>query len=235
MDEKNNGDEKERLRSHAAIGRVVTGVVHESRNILTGALSFAQVGKRKTGEPEAKELFTRIERELFRVLEIFNHTLDVARGRTSGAPVGAVDVQPALRSVRALIREQARLADVKVIFATPDHIPAVLAHERYVVQILLNLCINALHASPPGATVRVSVTDDGDAIDVRVSDGGKGVPRDSREKIFEPFYTTKGEAGSGLGLSASREMAQEIGGDLSLVTSGDGGATFSLRLKKANA
>jgi signal transduction histidine kinase len=215
---------------------VVTGVVHESRNLLTGILSFAQLGKRGIADPEkATELFTEIEAEALRALEIFEHLLAVARGPgPRGGDEGRlaprpVDVGKPIGTVRALLREQARAADLSLEVRIPPGLPKVRAIDRYLVQILLNLCLNAFQASPPGSTVRLEASHEGERVVIRVSDAGDGVPHDRREEIFRPFFTTKDE-GTGVGLSESRRMAEELGGELTLATGVDGGATFCLTL-----
>jgi len=97
-------------------------------------------------------------------------------------------------------------------------------------QVLINLIDNAAHAAGPGGTVRVSAWCEGDQVIIDVNDSGPGVPLEVQNRIFEPFFTTKPAGqGTGLGLSLSRRIALDHGGDLRLVRQSQG-ATFRLEL-----
>ncbi len=100
-------------------------------------------------------------------------------------------------------------------------------------QVLVNLLLNAIDASPRGGLVRVEGAARGDGVDLVVTDEGPGVPPVARDEIFDPFFTTKrpGE-GTGLGLSIAREIVEAHGGALSLDSNGDGrpGAAFRVHL-----
>jgi signal transduction histidine kinase len=95
---------------------------------------------------------------------------------------------------------------------------------------LSNLLLNALQATPHGGRVElVAAASDGELV-ISVQDSGSGVPLDLRERIWEPFFTTR-QRGTGLGLAIVRKRVQEVGGTAVLVSGNGGGALFQLRLR----
>ena len=101
-------------------------------------------------------------------------------------------------------------------------------------RILVNLLRNARQAIEASGrrkgVIRVSATDDGESCVVRVSDDGPGINARMAGRLFEPFVSGGGSDGTGLGLTISRELAANHGGDLRLVDTGPGGTTFELQL-----
>ena len=98
-----------------------------------------------------------------------------------------------------------------------------------VAQIMRILIDNAITHTPPGTAVAVSTSRaDGD-VTIAVTDSGLGVPRADLPRIFEPFYTSDGTRGSGLGLTIARDLAERMGGELTL-SSRPGNTTFALRI-----
>jgi Signal transduction histidine kinase len=103
---------------------------------------------------------------------------------------------------------------------------------------MLNLLSNAIKFTEPGGVVSVGCRQDGDWIDISVTDTGLGIPRDKLGAVFEPFVQldrklTSSHEGTGLGLAISRDLARGLGGDLSVASSSGEGSTFELRLRNA--
>ena len=96
-------------------------------------------------------------------------------------------------------------------------------------QVLLNLVINAIEASPDGAAVTLSAQAEEGRVVIRVVDEGSGVAPEHIEKLFDPFFTTK-ESGTGLGLPVAHQIVSQMGGHLSARRNGDRGMTFSVAL-----
>lgn len=112
----------------------------------------------------------------------------------------------------------------------PPELPATTLAGDALRQVLLNLAINALEATPRGGDVRLSARALGHALEVSVADRGPGVPPELRARVFEPFFSTKPERPGGLGLGISRRVVEEAGGTLSVVDRPGGGAVFRARL-----
>jgi signal transduction histidine kinase len=207
-------------------------MVHDTRNIMTGLLSFAQVGQRRAQNEEAKELFVEIERDTLRCVEIFDHLLAAVRG--TGAvelTPEPVELGPLIAATLALVQGKAHLKRITIEVDAP----ALEAHASptSVLQILLNLLVNAVEATPEHGRVLVTGTALEHAVEIQVGDSGPGVADAQRARIFEPYFTTKGATGTGVGLSASRDMARQMNGEVSLGgTSSLGGAAFTLRLPR---
>ena len=108
----------------------------------------------------------------------------------------------------------------------------VMVDSRSLFRCILNLVTNAAHACPKeGGCIEVGAQLDGEgALYIEVGDNGPGIPEDERERIFEPFYSTKGSNGTGLGLSVTRKAVLEHGGVISVGESRMGGALFRIVL-----
>jgi signal transduction histidine kinase len=105
--------------------------------------------------------------------------------------------------------------------------------DRAMVQrVVLNLLLNAVQAMDGAGTATLSCTSTDGWTEIAVTDTGPGIPPDLRERIFEPFYTTKAR-GSGLGLAIARQVAESHGGTLVVTSGATGGARFVLRLPSA--
>ena len=167
---------------------------------------------------------------LIRHLKAFARKGRLTLGHT---PLVAV-VQPALQ----LVAHQARDASVSIRVGSGISQMSVHADPVRLEQVFVNLLTNALDAVA-GARERWIVLDaagSGDTVEISVADSGPGVPADSRDRIFEPMYTTKEPgAGLGLGLSIAYSIARDMGGTLTVGSAPGGGAVFRLTLHASRA
>jgi C4-dicarboxylate-specific signal transduction histidine kinase len=143
-----------------------------------------------------------------------------------------VDVEAGLRSTLQLMSHSLREAGVEVELNVAHDLPLLVGDGRTLNQVFLNLVKNARDAMHGrSGTLHIDVADEADALVVLIRDEGPGIPDEMREKLFEPFCTTKGPGeGSGLGLSISRSILYGAGGRLSLLETSDAGTTFEIRL-----
>jgi signal transduction histidine kinase len=142
-----------------------------------------------------------------------------------------VEVEPLLRRVVDLLSGQAEGRQVRLELSVSQPLPRVPGEEERLRQVLINLVLNALDATPEGGSVRVSAGENEQGIWVTVDDTGPGIPVALRDRIFEPFFTTKAE-GSGLGLSIVHAIVTQHGGTLEVGDAPGTGTRFLLRLPK---
>ena len=218
--------ERERL---ASLGRMAATVAHEIKNPLSAIKSIAQVMREDEGlRTEYERDLGLIVGETDRLSQSVTQLLSFARRESPATQPLSVD--ELLRSVVDLFRANAREqgialdCDVKVEAQLEGKCVSALR------DALSNLLINALQATPQGGRVELLAASSNGELLISVQDSGSGVPADLRERIWEPFFTTR-QRGTGLGLAIVRKRVQEVGGSASLDVSRNGrGALFQLRL-----
>jgi signal transduction histidine kinase len=218
--------ERERL---AALGRMAATVAHEIKNPLSAIKSIAQVMREDEGlRNEYERDLGLIVGETDRLSQSVTQLLSFARRESPSAQPLSVD--ELVRSVVDLFRANAREQGIMLDHAV--NVDAQLAGKSVSAlrDALSNLLLNALQATPHGGKVElIAVASDGELV-ISVQDSGAGVPADLRERIWEPFFTTR-QRGTGLGLAIVRKRVQEVGGSASLDISRNGrGALFQLRV-----
>lgn len=218
------------LQRLTALGAVGAGVIHEARNVMTGILGFAQVGAERAESAETTKLFRLVEKESIRCLGLLSSYLGVARDHA--APPQRVSVADLVESTAVLVRGQFRMNRVQLdVEADPNAVVRGRANELK--QVLLNLLVNALEATPSGGTVRITAARDATGrVTIAVSDSGEGIPSELLARVLEPFVTSK-ENGVGLGLSVSNQIVESHGGTLEVTSVLGSGATFTVLLPPA--
>ncbi len=227
----------------ASIGQVAAGVAHELRNPLNGIKVIAQCALREAelGQASHEELEEDL-REVVTLTDSASSIIDDIRSSTDNTdrtrrlvPVSAE--AELLRAVRLLTRELRR-ADICVHQDMAD-VPPVSAEPGRLQQIFLNLlqnAVDALTALDPDVGGRaiwlgVQCGKRPDEVEVTVRDNGGGIPDEVRERMYEPFFTTKPVGqGSGLGLAISRRLAAQCGGRIACDAEPGVGTTFSITL-----
>ncbi|MFB6263465.1 MAG: sensor histidine kinase, partial [Bradymonadaceae bacterium] len=135
-----------------------------------------------------------------------------------------------------LVDHDPRGRKVELDFDLEPSLPPVRGDENRILQVLLNLGLNAVAAIEDRGTVEFETFTKGDQVAVRVVDSGPGVPTEIRDRIFEPYFTTKAESeGTGLGLFVSRQIVREAGGEIELEPpASDRGASFVVRFPRGD-
>ncbi len=222
----------------ASVGRLAAGVAHEIGNPIAAIMGMHDLIADDAVDDETREDFMRRMRsETERIHVVVRDLLDYARPEsepTSGHQVA--EIAEVVASVLDLVRPQKSWRDVHVDVDVPPGLRARISPQR-LTQVLLNLVLNAAAAmegetASPKISIEAEQTDD--AVLLRVTDTGPGVPADVADRVFEPFVTTKEVgAGTGLGLSVCRGIVEGAGGHISLDTSHQGGARFVVELRSA--
>jgi signal transduction histidine kinase len=212
----------------AAVGEFAASLSHEVRNALTSIRLDMQVaGEHLPENPEAKEPLDRALQEIARLDETVSGSLALARGGTvRKMPLDLRDpLQAAVRASRPEFDDRGvRLA----VEEFQEPLPLV-GDAAGLEQVFLNLLLNAAQATPAGGRVRLWVESVSGSVNVSVRDDGPGIPPDSRDRIFEPLFSTR-EEGTGLGLPIARRIVQGHGGKLVLDDAPEGGTVATVQL-----
>jgi signal transduction histidine kinase len=185
---------------------------------------------------ERRDVLVRMKRETERIHRVLRDLLTFSRTRTADAPEGgSASVPLVVAEVLALLAPQKEMREVSVKSDVPPDLPDVAIAAERLQQVLLNLVLNAADEVPrPGGAVVVHAErdqEDDKFVLVHVDDNGPGVAVSVRDKLFEPFVTTKEVGkGTGLGLAVCRGLVEAAGGSVAVSESPAGGARFSIRL-----
>jgi signal transduction histidine kinase len=215
----------------AAIGELAANVAHEINNPLTSVLGYTSHLLKTLQVPEeSRQKLRMMEQETLRVRKIIRNLLDFSRQRVSRMQPG--DLLLPLRETVSLLRGAADAAAVRIIEVYPESPVIVSMDHDEVKQVFINLMNNALHAMPMGGELKVRVDAGRDAErGVEFSDTGHGIPGEHLGKIFEPFFSTKGNGdGTGLGLSISYRIIQNHGGRIEVESEVGRGSLFRVIL-----
>jgi signal transduction histidine kinase len=139
------------------------------------------------------------------------------------------DLGPKVEEIVAFARPEIERAGLSVRVDVAADLPPAYFDEGQIRQALLNVLRNAREAMPDGGTIDVSVRAEGMSVVASVEDRGTGIPEDVRSRIFDPFFSTKGE-GTGLGLAITRQIIEAHGGSIACEPRDGGGTSFRLLL-----
>lgn len=217
----------------AAIGELAANVAHEINNPLTSVLGYTTHLLKTLDLPgEPKKMLGMMEQETLRVRKIIRNLLDFARQRPSR--MHPADVLQPLRETLALVQGVAEAASVR-IREEYDGRPILISMDpNEIKQVFINIVNNALQAMPAGGELRIRANADrqNEAV-VEFSDTGNGIPEGNIRKVFEPFFSTKGEgSGTGLGLSISERIVHNHGGRIEVESTPGKGSVFRVLLPR---
>lgn len=218
----------------AAVGRLAAGIAHEINNPLATIAGTAEALRYALSDAvpssEGDELAQDakvIEEEAYRCKEILQSLLDFSRS-PSGESESVDLAWVAKRTVR-LLRHNPKLARNELRLELADESVSVLGNENALVEALMALILNAADATPEGSIVVSATVDESGRPRLGVSDDGPGIPADIRERICEPFFTTKPPGqGTGLGLSVVYGLVQAHEGELDIQSSPGAGSRFTM-------
>jgi len=211
-----------------AIGTLASGIAHDFNNILLSILGYTEIVRSQISDgSEIAEDLDQVISGTMRGKKLVERILSYSRHSSRG--IESIDPSTVLKEVLDLLRASIP-ASVSIKAYVEDSVPKVLAEETTLHQLMMNLSTNAVQAMPDGGELKIELTSMlGNDVKsssatvvppanklytrLRVSDSGVGIPEEEREKIFEAFYTTKGDGqGSGLGLAISHGIVESMNG-----------------------
>jgi C4-dicarboxylate-specific signal transduction histidine kinase len=230
--------ELERQLFHAerltTVGRLAAGIAHEINNPLEGMANYLSLANDALSRGEVESARRRLDgvrQGLDRAASVVRQVL--AHADPARAGKSRVDLARVLAETTEFVRSRAEFARIRFETALPEKPLAVQGSPIMLGQVAVNLMLNACEAQPNGGEVAVSARREGGRVVADVADRGPGVPEAERQRIFEPFFSTKDS--TGLGLSVCHSIVREHGGELVALAREGGGALFRLSLPAAEA
>jgi len=225
----------------AALGRLAAGVAHEIRNPLASLKLFLEsLPEDLPLATEQAEDFAVAMQQVRRMENTIQHFLSFARPQEPCL----VEVQFAklIEDALVVVQPRANQQEVQIEKHVAAALPCVQGDARQLGEVLVNLLVNALDAMPQGGRLSIRVTADTlasgqttrPAVRIDVADTGPGIPEALRDRLFEPFITTKA-SGSGLGLAIAQSTVERHGGTIRVQSQPGQGATFSILLPASEA
>jgi signal transduction histidine kinase len=230
--------QQERLR---ALGQMASGIAHDINNAISPISLYTEslLEREPNLSERARGYLTTIQRAIDDVARTVARMREFYREREAQLTLERVDLNRAVRQVVELTRPrwsdlpQQRGAMVELRTELSDTLPEIMGAEHEIRDALTNLIFNAVDAMPTGGTISVRTRespggDGGDRALIEVSDTGVGMDEDTRRRCLEPFFTTKGERGTGLGLAMVYGMIQRHSAELDIESAAGAGTTVRL-------
>jgi two-component system, cell cycle sensor histidine kinase and response regulator CckA len=228
-----------------ALGEMAAAAAHNFRNLLQIMVGGTRLALCNLESGNVGEVRSNLEQVLVTLrsagetARLLNHFAAVRRDRT--IPAGRTfdlsrAVEKAVEICVPWLEADPEKEGLEISLSTslqPDCL--VKGVEAELVEVAINLILNAAEASPAGGDITVSTVTDGDVVILRVQDTGIGIPKENLPKIFQPFFTTKGLEGAGLGLASSYGIVCRHGGDISVESKEGQGSAFIVELPLPDA
>ena len=215
----------------AQLGELVADIAHEINSPLSTVMGYAELLLHHTDIQESvKDPLSIVYNEAIRCRDMVQDILQFSRRRR---PVFRwTHLQQIVRETIDILALEFQSQGVRVLLKAPARMPGLAADPDMLKQVLINLLKNAAQAmdGQEKKDVQVEIRATKDTVRLTVRDSGPGIPREMMEKVFEPYFTTKGGQGSGIGLSLSAEIIRGHHGSISAQNDPDSGACFTIEL-----
>ncbi len=223
----------QRTEQMVACGQLATRLVHEIKNPLAGIkIAMEVLAEDSSITKEDTGVLEKVIQEVQRIDLLMKSLLNFSR--PTKPQLMKVDVRNLLDRTFPFIEKQSshlmkRSAAIKIVRDFEDHLPEIMADPMQLQQVFLNILLNALDAMPRGGTLRIRTSHQTSesAVYVEISDTGKGIDKESMDKLFQPFFTSKPK-GTGLGLTITQLIVEQHDGHIRVSNNQDGGATFTI-------
>jgi signal transduction histidine kinase len=212
----------------AALSRLSAGVAHEIGNPLTSISSYVQILKDMKLEDEfASNSLETIYKHIGRIDTILKKMSSFTRGMEDEGD--RFHIRELVDNTVELVRYDKRAKGVDITVNISDELPSVTVNGNQMIQVIMNLMLNAADSMPEGGTLDVYAEQRGRWMDLVFRDTGEGISEENMNKIFEPFFTTK-KTGTGLGLAVCHSIVNLFGGEILVESQLGKGTKFTVRL-----
>lgn len=219
-------DQSEKL---AVIGQLAAGVAHEIGNPLAAISSLVQVIQRKNKDDVLNDQLITIKENIDRISKIVRELVDFSRPPSYEKVT--IQITDILKTAVGIVKYDKRVKKVNFETDYDSEIPLIKVVPDQMLQVFVNILINALDAIEGKGTIQVKTEHDDEKIHVRISDNGCGMDETVKDKIFDPFFTTKHVGkGTGLGLSVSYSIIKKFNGEIKVESKPGKGSTFTVQL-----
>jgi signal transduction histidine kinase len=212
----------------AAFGLLSAGIAHEIGNPMSAMSSLIQILKRRNADEYTAEKLGLIDTQLQRISRIVRELVRFSRPATGVVDLVSIPdaVQEALDILKYYQRTGTRIIKTNI----SNDLPPVRAVRDHLVQVILNLALNAIDATIENGTIEISAKVMGDKhLEITIADNGRGIRLVDQCRMFQPYFTTKPN-GTGLGLYVCRQILMDMGGSMSFATEEGRGTTFTLSI-----
>jgi two-component system NtrC family sensor kinase len=218
----------------ASMGELAAGVAHEINNPLGVILGFTQELLEKT-PPDQPEYATLkiLEQESLRTSRIIRELLEFARPQPP--QMAAVDLIRVVDGSLPLLESSLKKSKIALRRRIDGDLPPVAADPHQLQQVVINLLLNAIHALPHGGEIVLAARARGTWVSLEVQDNGEGIASDNLGRIFEPFFSTKGKRGTGMGLAICKRIVEDHGGAIRIESAPGRGTRVQVDLPRAAA
>ena len=217
----------------AALGRITAGVAHEVKNPLNSMRLWLENLKESLPQDQdanSHQAVQVLDKEIDRLDAVVKRFLDFTRPME--VRLEQTQLSQLLKEVLDVARPQLQKANVEVVQSLPSDVPEVLVDRDLLKQAVLNLVLNAVEAMPGGGQIRLELTRRAEMAEISVTDTGRGIPPENRQKIFQLFFTTR-PGGSGIGLASTFRIVQLHNGSIDFTSEVGRGTTFRIELPLA--
>jgi PAS domain S-box-containing protein len=216
----------------AAMGQMIDGFAHELNNPLTAILGAIELLETSATDPATGRKYELVKQQARRASEVVQNLLFFSRPPAPGK--SPLNVSELVQRSLALHEHSLKLSGISIDFLPDLSLPSAVGDPHQLMQVFLNLIINAEQAIRevrPVGTLRVRLGRKGQRILVSFQDDGPGIPADQLDKIFDPFFTTKRPGrGTGLGLSVAMAILKKYDGNIEVTPAPGGGTVFTVSL-----
>lgn len=217
----------ERSHKMSLVGQIAAGMAHEIKNPLASIKGAVEIlCEDGTSEQDKKEFKAIVLKEVKRINASVSDFLESARpGATAMTELNLADT---VRSSLKQVQPQAMNRDIKIVSHVEDPV-LIMGDEEKIHQVMLNLLLNAVDATPDRSTITVGLNAEAKDARIIIEDSGPGIKTVDLSRIFEPFFTTK-STGTGLGLAIAESIVERHNGHIQLENKTTGGARAEIRL-----